>query len=40
MESELKVVEPDDVERRRRFIVSRSSDEGIRLEKLRMLRTS
>ena len=37
MESESKVVEPDNVERPRR--VSRSGDEGIRLEKLRMLRT-
>ena len=40
MESESKVAEPDNVERPRRVIVSRSGDEGIRLEKLRMLRTS
>ena len=37
MESESKVVEPDNVKRPRRVIVSRS---GIHLEKLRMLRTS
>lgn len=40
MEPKSKIVEPNDGERPRRVVVSRSGNEGIRLEKLRMLRTS
>ena len=40
MESESKVVEPDNVDRPKLVVMGRSGDESIRLEKLRILRTS